>query len=307
MGRFSSLVPVARHHARALALLTHGVVKRLRLAARHRAVHLRELLPAGHREILDRLLAQPKAGRLIREQPMTEESDDLGDRSRRGSQGQVVRAAEGLADAFNPAPQVLPFVAGEEAVPIITGNSIEHFLLPLPAAAIVFVIEHAEVLPEEEIAVRCHEREVRVHGAGIDLALVAALVLVLDVQLEENVGNHQLRLATDELTIRCAVDEVLGIRHGVVALPDCALEQVRVAATGLGFFRPRQIEERGRVAPLDQKHEALARAREGCVEKLAREQPAVLRHDDEHLLELAALRLVNRQGVGELPGAPAPR
>ena len=59
---------------------------------------------------------------------MTEESDDLGDRSRRGSQGQVVRAAEGLADAFNPAPQVLSLVAGEKPGPIVTGNSTEHLL-----------------------------------------------------------------------------------------------------------------------------------------------------------------------------------
>ena len=88
-----------------------------------------------------------------------------------------------------------PLGRSEEVGVLMEAVGLVPRLLPIPRAAIVGAVEHAEVLPNEDVPSVVNEAEVGPQSAGRRSSLQGALVLVIEAGCVEVVGDHKLRLA----------------------------------------------------------------------------------------------------------------
>lgn len=125
------------------------------------------------------------------------------------------------------------------------------------------------------------------------------LVRELKALAVEEVGDDDLGLRPDGNPLARPVDEVLLQRAPLHFDGRGGVEEVGHARSGLGVGDAREAPKVLQLA-LVQQHHALLLTREGRVQKLTGQESARIGHDHKRRSELTSLRLVDRDGIGEL-------
>src|SRR5688572_5713584 len=99
---------------------------------------------------------------------------------------------------------------------------------------------------------------------------------------------------------------MLCVRGVGVVSSNTAHKHVRIATSRLRTLGPSQVVQETRITTFDKNYEVLLRPRQCRVQEFSTQESGSLRQNQKHNAELASLRLVHRQRIGEFQRTAIP-
>ena len=154
------------------------------------------------------------------------------------------------------------------------------------------------MLDEDDPAIASDDGEVGIAHLSV-LPLKGSLVVVGQPHVVEFVGDDLFRLRPHQFAKPGEMDEVRLVEGPAGPHRIGVGQEVGPAPGGVGAVVARQIPQPVEIALMEE-HHGLLLARQGGVDELAGEDATGVRKDHEGVPELAALRLVDGERVGQL-------
>jgi hypothetical protein len=107
------------------------------------------------------------------------------------------------------------------------------------------------MLPDNDLPSGINKREVGPELPKNDGALEFTLILVVNAEVEQQVGDDEFRITSYHVTAVGLVNQMHGVWNGIHLSTHRAHREVRVASSSLGPFRAREIIQEARFSSFD--------------------------------------------------------